>query len=307
MSIKEISSTFKDVGGIPVARFLPNQQGKRTIGPWCFLDNAGPSHFAEDERGLQVGLHPHTNLQTFTWMLSGDVVHHDSKNHAQTIKSGQVNLMTAGTGLQRGISHIEQTPDYSHELHAIQLWIALPMQLEIEPSFYHYPELPSWQHNQVQFILMTGEFEHHRAPTLQYSPLIGMDVSYRANGFEQTEQTIQLPLRPGFEYGILLLKGQIQIGGQRYQGHELLVLIDEHQNLLEITLSVDTHFIWLGGEPLPHKTLLWWNFVDNDVENLKQSIIDWNNHHPRFGDIDLTGTGLTRLVAPPLPEHFKIL
>ena len=72
MSIDKLTANTKDVGGIPVARLLP-QSRRKTVGAWCFLDHAGPAEFAKDSAGLQVGSHPHTNLQTFTWMLQGEV------------------------------------------------------------------------------------------------------------------------------------------------------------------------------------------------------------------------------------------
>ena len=65
MTITKITAKTHDVGGIPIARLLPNR-AHHTIGAWCFLDHAGPAHFAKQEDGLQVGSHPHTNLQTFT-------------------------------------------------------------------------------------------------------------------------------------------------------------------------------------------------------------------------------------------------
>lgn len=106
MSIDKFLARTKDVGSIPVARLLP-QTKHRTVGAWCFLDHAGPATFNQNSKGMQVGLHPHTNLQTFTWMLEGEVWHQDSLGHRQLIRPKQVNLMTAGTGNQKGISHTD--------------------------------------------------------------------------------------------------------------------------------------------------------------------------------------------------------
>ena len=153
MNITKITAKTHDVGGIPIARLLPNRM-HRTIGAWCFLDHAGPAHFAEQEDGMQVGAHPHTNLQTFTWMLEGEVLHQDSLGNRQTIRPKQVNLMTAGTGDHHGISHTEQTPAGIKTLHAVQLWIALPMQKTIAPDFRHYPKMPEWSDNGTDFVLV---------------------------------------------------------------------------------------------------------------------------------------------------------
>ncbi len=302
MSVDKYIATTKDVGGIPVARLLP-QAKRKTVGAWCFLDHAGSDElkFADDSNGLQVGLHPHINLQTFTWMLQGEVWHQDSLGNRQLIRPKQVNLMTAGTGNQAGISHTEQTPEGIKDLHAVQLWIALPMNQEIKPNFEHYPTLPEWQKDGIRYILTTGQYQGYSAPTTQFSPLLGVDMQFDVTGKFDIEQ------QDKFEYGFLVIKGELRINGQVYGQDELAVLSDcaNAQGELELWASEGTHVMLLGGEPLPHPTLIWWNFVGSNVEDLKQAVTDWNNHHERFGDIALDGTALKRLVAPEVPDGLK--
>lgn len=311
MNIKTLKPRLADVGGIPIARLLPNK-GKEPIAAWCFLDHAGPADFGKEEAGMQVGVHPHTNLQTFTWMLEGEVLHKDSLGNEQVISKNKVNLMTAGTGLTQGISHTEQSvfadtggsADAERRLHAVQLWIALPSDQKIERSFYHYPELPNWIENGVSLTLTTGSYttmsgESYTAPTVQYSKLVGIDVHFLEDG------QVNLSLESGFEYGILIVVGELDFAGQHYQQDEL-IRFDyadiTNQQSVQISAKKGTRIMFLGGEPLAQKVLLWWNFVADNKAELEQSIIDWNNHHPRFGDVDST---LKRLEAPPLPEGFK--
>src|SRR5579863_5838507 len=90
-------------GGLTIRRALPNRH-RRMVGAWCFLDHAGPMEFGA-EGGMHVGPHPHIGLQTFTWMIEGEVVHRDSLGKEQLITPGQVNLMTAGAG----IAHAEDS------------------------------------------------------------------------------------------------------------------------------------------------------------------------------------------------------
>lgn len=296
MHIETLTAHTKDVGGIPVARLLP--QGKRrTIGAWCFLDHAGPAEFSADSFGLQVGAHPHTNLQTFTWMLAGEVWHQDSLGFRQLIRPKQVNLMTAGTGNTNGIAHTEQTPEGIKTLHAVQLWIALPMNQTIAPHFEHYPQLPEWSENGVDYILTTGSFGKHTAPTTQYSPLVGVDIHVH------TQQTLTLPAQQAWEYGILVIKGSVTAENGITAHADELLFIEPHGNShFNLTAEANTHFMLLGGEPLPHPTLIWWNFVADSREALCQAVDDWNQHSPRFGaEIDLNGTPLKRLVAPEVP------
>lgn len=301
MSIDKITAKTKDVGGIPVARLLP-QAKRRTIGAWCFLDHAGPAEFSNESDGLQVGSHPHTNLQTFTWMLDGEVWHQDSLGFRQLIRPKQVNLMTAGTGKHQGIAHTEQTPDDCHTLHAVQLWIALPMNQEIAAHFEHYPELPEWQDGNARYILTTGSFAGRTAPTKQYSPLLGLDVRV------DDEQDFEFAVEHGWEYGVLVLAGDVKTqDGQRYGADELAVHGDcDGHDTFRIHAEAGTHFMLLGGEPLPHPTLIWWNFVADSREALCEAVDDWNSGHPRFGaEIDLQGTRLQRLRAPLVPSKLK--
>lgn len=299
MHIDKLIAATKDVGGIPVARLLP-QTGVRTIGAWCFLDHAGPARFSETSLGMQVGAHPHTNLQTFTWMLEGEVWHQDSLGSRQLIRPKQVNLMTAGTGNQHGISHTEQTPEGMKDLHAVQLWIALPMNQDIKPNFEHYPKLPEWEADGVRYILTTGTFQNHTAPTTQFSPLLGVDMQ-----FDQA-QTVQIPVQQNWQYGVLVLKGKAVIEGAEYGADELArVQQCEGHSQFSVQAEAGSHLMLLGGEPLPHPTLVWWNFVADTQEALQQAITDWNNGHDRFGHIDLAGTTLKRLPAPELRAKLK--
>lgn len=216
--IESFSARTTTVGGIPIARLLPNRN-KQPIGAWCFLDHAGPAQLDAHNDGIQVGLHPHINLQTFTWMLSGEILHQDSLGNEQIIRPKQINLMTAGTGNTRGIAHTERSIFESaaaHRLlHAVQLWIALPVHQDIEPGFHHYPELPAWHEQGAQFTLLTGQYAGQRAPTLQYSPLIGMDIVCQQAG------ELNLTLQPGFEYGIMVLTGTVRSDGQTFSPNEL--------------------------------------------------------------------------------------
>lgn len=311
MSIQTLEPILADVGGIPIARLLPNK-GKKPIGAWCFLDHAGPADFDQDDTGMQVGRHPHTNLQTFSWMLNGEVLHKDSLGNAQVITKNQVNVMTAGTGLNQGISHTEQSvfPDTSGSKDAargismVQLWIALPTDQKIECSFHHYPELPTWSEGNAEMVLTTGSYtnvlgETFEAPTIQYSELVGIDVYFKQDG----EAT--LSLESGFEYGILVSEGEIQSEGKVCQQDQLFRFHDSdvaNNKSIKLAAKKGTRIMFIGGEPLNNQVLLWWNFVADNKAEIEQSIIDWNNGHERFGNVD---SDMKRLPAPELPKGFK--
>lgn len=288
MTIQKIKPRLADVGGIPVARALPNRQ-RRTIGSWCFLDHAGPARFASGNPGMQVGQHPHINLQTFTWMLEGEVLHKDSLGNKQVIRSKQVNLMTAG----HGIVHTEQTPPGVDVLHAVQLWIALPVsEMAIAPAFEHYPHLPEWIEGQTRMTLLTGEFAGRRAPTRQFTPLVCVDIE--ALGPDHLE----LALNPEFEYGLFLITGAAaRIEDELFELDELAFL-GAGKTSVRIETTSQSRLLLLGGTPIDVPDFqIWWNFVGSH-KDIIQAQKDWNAQDARFGKVD---SELQRLTPPDLP------
>ena len=274
-------------GGVPVARTLPSRQ-RRTIGTWCFLDHAGPAHFAPGA-GMRVGPHPHIGLQTFTWMLEGEVLHRDSLGHTQLIRPGQVNLMTAG----HGIAHTEETPGNESRLHAAQLWIALPARVaDMAPRFDHYPDLPRWHDGGAELVLLAGQWQGRRSPVQVHSPLMGADL-FAAGGARLT-----LALDPAFEYGLMPLTGPATAQGQTLAADELLYLPPGGRELA-LELPPGTRALLIGGEPFDEDITLWWNFVAHDQPAITQAQRDWQTGSARFGAVP--GFDGPRLDAPALP------
>lgn len=276
-----------EVGGIPIHRILPSRH-RRTVGAWCFLDHAGPSHFAPGH-GMNVGPHPHIGLQTFTWMLEGEVLHRDSLGSEQIIRPGQVNLMTAG----RGISHTEESLADEDTLHATQLWIALPPEAaNCDPAFDHHPDLPVWSSGGCDITLLAGSHQGRHAPARLYSPLVGMDV-YSAGG-----GTLVLPLDESFEYGVLPLEGSVHAQGEPLEVNEL-AYVGYGRRELQLNLAAGARAIVLGSEPCKNEILIWWNFVGHDKATIAQAQRDWEAGSERFGTVH--GYSGPPMTAPPLP------
>ncbi|RMX08109.1 pirin family protein [Corticibacter populi] len=269
-------------GGVPVRRVLPSR-GLRTIGAWCFLDHAGPA----PRNLLSVGQHPHIGLQTFTWMIEGEIMHRDSLGSEQVVRPGEINLMTAG----RGISHVEEAHG-DGPVHTVQLWIALPeSQRQAAPRFEHYAGLPRWEQGGWQHVLLAGELAGRHSPVEVHSPLLGLDL--RAEG----PAKVDLALDPAHEYGVLVLTGSAEIQGEALAPGELLYLGSGHRNLVvQNAQAAGVHLLVIGGEPLAEAPLIWWNFVGCSTAEILQAAEDWSQHDERFGTVP--GTVLGRLQAP---------
>ncbi|MBS1160647.1 MAG: Pirin domain protein [Proteobacteria bacterium] len=286
--IQRIGGRLSDIGdGMMVLRALPSRQ-RRMVGAWCFLDHLGPVQFAAGQ-GMHVGAHPHTGLQTFTWLIEGEVLHRDSLGNEQIIRPGQVNLMTAG----RGIVHSEDSLNDGQRLHAAQLWIALPAEASDCPAgFEHYPELPRWDQAGCTITLLAGRFAGRHMPAIFHSPLVGLDLCSKSGG------RIDLPLDPEFEYGILSLEGSIGIAGERFATNEFAYLGTGRQQLA-LDLAVGSRILLLGGRPFGEPVVMWWNFVGLSKGEIARAQREWEAGSERFGRV--AGDSGRRLVAPPLP------
>ncbi|WP_038345836.1 pirin family protein [Acinetobacter sp. A47] len=290
--IQEFTIRSAEIGqGTVIKRALPSRH-KRMVGAWCFLDHAGPVSFPAGD-GLDVGPHPHIGLQTFTWMIAGTMMHTDSLGSKQLIRPKQVNLMTAG----RGISHTEVAPESETQMHAAQLWIALPDdQLNIDPKFEHYPELPVVSKDQVEFTVLVGDFLQTTSPVQVHTPLVGVDLT------AQADTRTRIPLNPEFEYAFMALEGTARVNGHVLTADNMVVL-ETGLTEIEVELTQGHRLLLIGGEPFESPILLWWNFVGRSMQDLQQAREDWVNHAARFGEIpDYQGK---RLEAPVLPDQMR--
>lgn len=278
-------------GGMQVRRALPTR-ARRLVGAWCFLDHVGPADYPAGA-GLRVGPHPHIGLQTFTWMIEGELLHRDSLGYEQWIRPGQVNLMTAGAG----IAHAEESPQGAGRVHAAQLWIALPAaQRAIAPAFAHHPQLPQSGRDAWRMTLLVGELQGERSPVQVHSPLLGVDLRAVGNG------GLVLPLRGDFEHALLCLEGTAEVEGVAIAPGALLWLGTQRE-ALTLHAAAGTRLLLVGGAPFGEEVLMWWNFVARTPDEIELATADWNAGR-HFGAVP--GTTLARLAAPdPSRLHLR--
>ena len=288
MQIERIATRAAELGeGLVIHRSLPTRQ-RRMVGAWCFLDHIGPVAFAPGQ-GMHVGAHPHTCLQTFTWMIEGEILHRDSLGSEQVIRPGQVNLMTAG----RGIVHTEDSLSSGGRVHAAQLWIALPSRFaDCEPAFDHHPDLPVWSREGCHLTLLAGTQEGRTAPARLYSPLVGLDIH------SPQASDLSVPLNPAFEYALLPLEGRVVIEGESF-GPDALAYLGMHRTDLRLAFAPGSRVLLLGGEPFGETIVMWWNFVGFSRQAIVQAQREWEGNGPRFGAVK--GGENRRLPAPALP------
>ena len=275
--------------GMSVTRTLPNSV-RRMVGAWCFLDYYGPDDIS-GSGGMRVPPHPHTGLQTVTWLVSGELLHRDSLGSRQLVTPGQLNLMTAG----HGIAHSEESPaPHSPILHGVQLWTALPdRDRHAGPQFAHLPNLPVLRDSGVTVTVVMGELGGAVSPADVYSPLVGVEAVLDA-----TADT-RLPLQPAWEYAALVLTGAVDIDGLVLRPGPLLYLGSGRADL-PLAAERTSRLLVIGGEPFEEHIVMWWNFVGRDHEDIVTARDDWVHADTRFGAVH--GYHGDRLPAPALPS-----
>ena len=275
-----------------VRRTLP-QRSRSLIGAWCFLDHYGPDDVA-GSGGMVVPPHPHTGLQTVSWLFTGEIEHRDSAGHHATVRPGELNLMTAG----RGISHSEYSTAGTTTLHGAQLWVALPEgRRQVDPTFEHFaPDLVRGEGWQARVFL--GSLLGSTSPVQTHTPLLGAELTLAAGA------TLRLALDPAYEIGVLVDSGALRVDGDELAAHELGYL-PPGRDVAELVPLEDVRVLVLGGPPFGEQIVMWWNFVGREHAEVVRYRSQWQSlvtdgEEGRFSLPE--GDPLGAIPAPPLPN-----
>ena len=271
-----------------VRRILPFRL-RRMVGPFIFMDHAGPvEQVPQDGSSLDVLPHPHIGLSTVSYLFSGQVMHRDSLGVEQVIRPGEVNWMTAGSG----IAHSERFEDPAllagSSLEMIQTWVALPeKEEEAAPSFQNYTpgELPVYTDTGVWMRLIAGNAYGLNNEVKVHSPLFYLHVELEPGA------VFNLP-KEHEERAVYVAKGSISVEGTRYTEGQMLVFGKKEDPT--ITAEGKASLMLMGGEPLGER-FIWWNFVSSRKERIEQAKEDWKQ-----GRILLPPTDNQEYI--PLPE-----
>ncbi|MDP2375943.1 pirin family protein [Reyranella sp.] len=263
-------------GGFAVRRVLPSVK-RRMVGPFIFLDHFGPMDVPPGG-GMEVRPHPHIGLATVTYLFDGGIFHRDSLGYAQAIRPGDVNWMTAGSG----IVHSERTePEMratGFRMHGVQTWVALPKtHEEAAPAFEHVEaaRLPAWTEDGVAQRLIVGTYAGHTAPTTHFSPIfyVGVEASVGA----------KLAISPEHaERAVYVADGSLTIGDRQLGVGDLAVLAPG-QAAEALAGAEGAKAMLLGGATMDGPRHIWWNFVSSSKERIEKAKADWREQ--RIGKV----------------------
>lgn len=279
---------------MPVRRTLP-QRARSLIGAWCFVDHYGPDDVVRGH-GMVVPPHPHTGLQTVSWLFAGEIEHRDSVGSHAMVRPGELNLMTAGSG----IAHSEVSTANTTILHGAQLWLALPDgSRHRAPSFEHYvPEPITWSGAEVRVFI--GSLLGQTSSVAVFSPLVGAQLDLPSG----TE--LELPVDASFEHGVLVDTGEITLEGVRIERAQLGFAPAGRSTLRLRAGEGGARILLIGGAPFGESIVMWWNFIGRSHEEIVEfrrawqtEVIARTDDDGRFGLV--RGYEGAPLPAPELP------
>lgn len=265
IALQTITPVTHDLGAFEVRRAIPSRQ-RTMVGPFIFVDQFGPAHLP-DGTAMDVRPHPHINLATVTWLFEGAIDHRDSLGSFATIRPGQVNLMTAGSG----IVHSERSPETERpggpHLSGMQTWLALPDgREEIAPAFEQVTALPLIEDVCVSARVIMGTLWGQTAPTTQHAATIYAEILLAPGG--------SLPIdAEADERAVMLVGGEATIDGHPLALYNLVVLAPGA--VLKLQSETGGRVMLLGGEAFSTKRHVWWNFVSSSRDRINQAKADW--------------------------------
>jgi quercetin 2,3-dioxygenase len=278
------------LGGIramTVRRTLP-QKSRSLIGAWCFADHYGPQKVAETG-GMTVAPHPHTGLQTVSWLFAGEIEHRDSVGSHAGVRPGELNLMTAG----RGISHSEVSTAETTVLHGVQLWVALPEAArEMAPAFEHVLPADALDGG-LRCRVFIGSWLGLQSQATVHTPLLGAELELRPG------TSVDVPLEREFEHGVLVDAGDVSVGGTPVARASMAYLPPGTPSLAVSTGATPARLIVLGGVPLNEEILMWWNFIGRSHEEIVDHRRQWQAEIAAFAAGEPAGTVFGRVADYP--------
>lgn len=265
-----------------VRRTLP-QRERSLIGAWCFLDHYGPDEVSQTG-GMEVAPHPHTGLQTVSWLFTGEIEHRDSAGNVAMVRPGEVNLMTSG----RGISHSEVSTPETSVLHGAQLWVALPdADRHTDPGFQHHAPAEvagaGWRAR-----VFLGSVLGDTSPVSTFTPLLGAELVLDPGA------SLVVPVDETFEHGVLVDLGSVTVDETAASGADLAYVAPGAREIHLVAGEEGARLLLLGGPPFGEPIVMWWNFVGRTHDEVAGFREDWQ---AQITDAAGEVVGDSRLVA----------
>jgi redox-sensitive bicupin YhaK (pirin superfamily) len=259
--------------GFPVRSLFAYHDSGEALSPFLLLDYAGPRRFEPTTERLGVGEHPHRGFETVTIVYEGEVEHRDSAGGGGRIGPGDVQWMTAGSGLVHEEFHSREFARRGGMFEMVQLWVNLPAQHKLAPPRYQAlldAEIPSVElpGGAGRLRVIAGEYAGRKGPAQTFTPVHVWDVRVKGK--------TKLALPGGFTTVLVVLKGTLRANGSEARAAEY-VHFDRSGSAIEIESAEGATALLLSGQPLDEPIAGYGPFVMNTEEELRQAIRDFQS------------------------------
>jgi redox-sensitive bicupin YhaK (pirin superfamily) len=267
--------------GFPVRTLFFYQDLGKQMSPFLMLDYAGPADFPPTTDRKGVGSHPHRGFETVTIVYEGEVAHKDSTGQGGTIGPGDVQWMTAGSGILHEEFHSEDFAQSGGTLEMVQLWVNLPAKLKMTKPAYQAilnKQIPTIElkNDAGQARIIAGEFDGHEGPAHTFTPMNVIDLKLKKG-------STSIPVPEGWNTSLVVLKGAVEAGeGVVAKDAQMLIFSNQGQDI-EINVLEDSIALMLSGEPIDEPIVGYGPFVMNTKEEIAQAMQDFNSGS--FGSI----------------------
>ena len=280
MASRTIRRTFEGsephiVGdGFPVQTFIPQPGLDAEISPFLLLDYAGPKEFPPSERPRGVDEHPHRGFETVTVVYQGELEHRDSAGHSGALGPGDVQWMTAASGLVHEEKHARAFAARGGTMEIVQLWVNLPRVHKMSPPRYQdirsadIPVVPLGGGGSLRVI--AGACDGRMGPAKTFTPVHLYDV--RLDG----GATATVPIAEEHQAAILVLRGRITVGGAAI-GERQIALLSLDGDDVTISAAEPSTLLFMAGEPIEEPIARYGPFVMNTRDELVQAVEDYRS------------------------------
>ena len=274
MAVYQAGSQHMVGDGFPVRNMIPGAGVDEQLSPFLLLDYLGPEQFPPTNRRLGVGEHPHRGFETVTIMYHGKVAHRDSTGSGGVIGPGDVQWMTAASGIVHEELHEKEFAERGGLLEGIQLWVNLPKVFKMSPP--RYQTLVSSAIPTVELDggagslrVIAGEFHGTKGPANTFSPVHLYDLHLKAG------HRIDLPLPEGFNSSLFVLHGEVTLNGVQDVREVEIALLKQEGERVSIEAKQDATVLVLSGRPIAEPIARYGPFVMNTRDELIQAVQDY--------------------------------
>lgn len=259
--------------GFPVRNLFPSNDLDRAVDPFLMLDYAGPQYFPPTDHPRGVGEHPHRGFETVTVVYEGVLAHRDSTGSGGVIGPGDVQWMTAASGIVHEEFHEKEFAKKGGTLHAIQLWVNLPRASKMSAPGYQTilnADIPAVDlDGRGTLRVIAGSFLGRKGPARTFTAVQLYDVQLNAGG----RTVVTVP--EGDNSSVFVLQGRTSVNGSREAGEAELIVLERNGSQIIIEAKEDSRLLVMSGKPIDEPIARYGLFVMNTKAELMQAVQDY--------------------------------